>query len=132
MAIMPINYYGDMTNRIPNIVQSWANSIANRNAKTQTSFYSKDALLLATYEPILIGQEEIYNYFIDLLSKKNIRCIIRENYSINNLEMIVASGLYTFSFEDDDNETINIPARYTFIIYRNRIIDHHSSEEPTK
>jgi hypothetical protein len=128
---MPINYYGDMTNRIPNIVQSWANSIANRDAKTQTSFYSKDALLLATYEPILIGQEEIYNYFLDLLNKNNIRCIIRENYSINNLEMIVASGLYTFSFEDDDNETINIPARYTFVIHRNRIIDHHSSEEPT-
>jgi hypothetical protein len=129
---MPINYYGDMTNRIPNIVQNWANSIANRNAKTQTSFYSKDALLLATYEPILIGQQEIYNYFLDLLSKKNIRCVIRENYSINNLEMIVASGLYTFSFEDDDNETINIPARYTFVIQRNKIIDHHSSEEPTK
>jgi len=121
-----------MTNRIPNIVQNWANSIANRNAKTQTSFYSKDALLLATYEPILIGQQEIYNYFLDLLSKKNIRCVIRENYSINNLEMIVASGLYTFSFEDDDNETINIPARYTFVIQRNKIIDHHSSEEPTK
>ena len=132
MAIMPINYCGDMTNRIPNIVQNWANSIANRNAKTQTSFYSKDALLLATYEPILIGQQEIYNYFLDLLSKKNIRCVIRENYSINNLEMIVASGLYTFSFEDDDNETINIPARYTFVIQRNKIIDHHSSEEPTK
>ena len=130
MAIMPINYYGDMTNKIPKLVQNWANSIAERNANLQTSFYSRDAILLATYEPILIGQEEIYYYFKGLLEKKNIRCNIRENYSVNYLETIIASGLYDFSFDDEDNESIVIPARYTFVIYNNKIVDHHSSEEP--
>jgi len=132
MAIMPINYYGDMTNKVPKLVQNWANSISQRNANLQTSFYSRDAILLATYEPILIGQQEIYDYFVDLLSKDNIRCSIQDNFSIVHLDMIVSSGLYTFSFEDEDNETINIPARYTFVIYRDKIVDHHSSEEPKK
>jgi len=121
-----------MTRRIPTIVQKWADSISKRNAKNQTLFYSKQALLLATYEPILIGQKEIYKYFVDLLSKKNIRCKINENYSIANPEILVASGLYTFSFEDENNQTVNIPARYTFVIYDNQIIDHHSSEQPKK
>jgi hypothetical protein len=121
-----------MTRRVPSIVQNWADSISKRNAKKQTLFYSKQALLLATYEPILIGQKEIYKYFVDLLSKKNIRCKINENYSIANPEILVASGLYTFSFEDENNQTVNIPARYTFVIYDNQIIDHHSSEQPKK
>jgi len=129
---MPINYYGKMKNKIPNVVQSWANSIADRNAMKQTDFYSREAILLATYEPILIGQEEIYYYFKGLLEKENIRCKIRENYSINYLETIIASGLYDFSFNDENNETIIIPARYTFVIYNNKIVDHHSSEEPKK
>ena len=60
-----------MTNKVPNIVQKWADSISKRNAKNQTLFYSKQALLLATYEPILIGQKEIYKYFVDLLSSYN-------------------------------------------------------------
>jgi hypothetical protein len=121
-----------MTNKVPKLVQNWANSISQRNANLQTSFYSRDAILLATYEPILIGQQEIYDYFVDLLSKDNIRCSIQDNFSIVHLDMIVSSGLYTFSFEDEDNETINIPARYTFVIYRDKIVDHHSSEEPKK
>ena len=119
-----------MTTKVPTIIREWAKSISDANALKQANFYSKDAILLATYEPILIGRNEIYNYFLDLLSKPNIRCTITQNYSIIDTNDIVSSGLYTFSFEDEIGETINIPARYTFVVHRNRIIDHHSSEEP--
>jgi len=119
-----------MTTKIPRIIQNWANSIANANPVQQANFYSKDAILLATYEPILIGRNEIYDYFVDLLSKPNIKCKITQNYSIIDINDIISSGLYTFSFEDETGDIIEIPARYTFVVKRNRIIDHHSSEEP--
>ena len=66
------------------------------------------------------------------LSKPNIKCVISENYSFGNSENNVSSGLYTFSFKDEIGNTIFVPARYTFVVNRNRIVDHHSSEEPTK
>lgn len=121
-----------MTTKIPRIISDWANSISEKNPKKQTIFYSKEAILLATYEPILIGQKEIYEYFVDLLSKPNIKCVISENYSFGNSENNVSSGLYTFSFKDEIGNTIFVPARYTFVVNRNLIVDHHSSEEPTK
>lgn len=132
MVISLINYCGKMTNEAPKLLKYWVNSISERNPSKQTSFYAKDAILLATYEPILIGQKAIYNYFVELLSKKDIKCSIRDNYSIINMGMVIASGLYTFSFKDDNNELVIIPARYTFVINKDRIIDHHSSVEPSK
>ena len=121
-----------MTTKIPIIIQQWANSIANRDAKKQTSFYAKSAILLATYEPILLGQQEIYEYFIELLSNENIRCKITKNYSKGNEKNNVSSGLYTFSFDDEQGNKVIVPARYTFVVNNNRIVDHHSSEEPNK
>ena len=121
-----------MTTKIPIIIQQWANSIANRDAKKQTSFYDKRAILLATYEPILLGQQEIYEYFIELLSNENIRCKITKNYSKGNEKNNVSSGLYTFSFNDEQGNKVIVPARYTFVVNNNRIVDHHSSEEPNK
>jgi len=121
-----------MTTKVPRIISDWASSISQGNAKNQTIFYAKDAILLATYEPILIGQKEIYEYFVDLLSKPNIKCVISQNYSFGNSENNVSSGLYTFSFKDEIGNTIFVPARYTFVVNRNRIVDHHSSEEPSK
>jgi hypothetical protein len=120
-----------MKNRIPNIINDWCNTIAERNAIKQTGFYADNAILLATYEPILIGKKEIYNYFSDLLKKKGISCEITENYSLIKGDTLVSSGLYTFSFEEN-NKRIYVPARYTFVIYKNKIWDHHSSEEPIK
>lgn len=119
-----------MTTKIPRIIEDWANSISNADAFQTANFYSKDAILLATYEPILIGRNEIYDYFVDLLSKPNIKCKITQNYSIININDSISSGLYTFSFEDETGDIIEIPARYTFVVHNNKIIDHHSSEEP--
>lgn len=135
MATMQINYYGkkkNMTTKTPFIIQEWASSISERDAKKQADFYSKDAILLATYEPILLGKKEIYEYFIDLLSNKNIKCKITENYSMGNEQNNVSSGLYTFSFDDELGNKVIVPARYTFVVNRNKIVDHHSSEEPSK
>lgn len=112
------------------IVLDWANNISLRNPKIQTRFYAKDAILLATYSPILIGQKEIYKYFIEFLNKKDLNCIITSNVNRIYKDLITSSGFYTFTFKDDNNNVKTVKARYTFVIYKDKIIDHHSSEEP--
>ena len=51
---------------------------------------------------------------------------------MGNEQNNVSSGLYTFSFDDELGNKVIVPARYTFVVNRNKIVDHHSSEEPSK
>ena len=52
-----------MNRKIPNIVKQWEESIALRSPKKMLSFYSNDAVLLATFEPIIVGKKDILEYF---------------------------------------------------------------------
>lgn len=121
-----------MTTKIPNIVKAWSRSISERNPNKQLGFYSSDAVLLPTYDNLLVGDEEIRGYFVDFLDKQDLECVITENVTQIDIDRdsMVASGLYTFSFLDEQNVLIEVDARYTFVINGNKIITHHSSVEP--
>jgi hypothetical protein len=120
-----------MTNRIPEIVQDWANSIANRNPKEMLSYYGRNPILLATYENLCVGREEIYEYFIMFLDKQNLECRITENFTQidHDRDSIIASGLYNFTFNNPDGEEQLVMARYSYVINGGVIINHHSSEQ---
>ena len=120
--------------RVPQIVQQWVESISARDPRRMTAFYSQNALLLATYESLLVGRTEIYNYFVKFLDKKDLACKIIENYTQIDMarDTMVASGLYIFSFVDDKGIAQKVNARYTYVICGNRIMTHHSSEDPSK
>ena len=49
-----------MTRKVPQIVNEWCASIQDRSPQQQLSFYSKDAVLLATFESMCVGHEEMY------------------------------------------------------------------------
>tara|TARA_R110002110_G_scaffold100922_1_gene256787 strand:+ start:2180 stop:2557 length:378 start_codon:yes stop_codon:yes gene_type:complete len=121
-----------MTNRIPTIVKRWCASIQDRNPKQQLSFYSKDPVLLATFENLLVGREELYDYFVEFLDKEDLHCKINENVTQvdTDRDSIVASGLYTFTFVDEYGETQVVKARYNYVINGGKIINHHSSVQP--
>ena len=121
-----------MTSRVPNIVEEWCASIQNRNPKQQLSFYSKDPVLLATFDNLLIGRQELYDYFVEFLDKKNLNCTINENITQvdTDRDSIIASGLYTFRFIDEMGERQVVKARYSFVINGGVIINHHSSLQP--
>jgi len=121
-----------MTNRIPNIVKEWCASISDRNPRQQLSFYSKNAVLLATFENLLIGDEELYEYFIEFLDKKDLSCEINENITQIDADRdsVIASGLYTFKFIDEMGERQEVKARYSYVINGGVIINHHSSVQP--
>ena len=41
-----------MTKRVPKIVQKWVDNIRRTDPASQTKFYSKNAILLATFERV--------------------------------------------------------------------------------
>jgi len=43
---------------------------------------------------------------------------------------MIASGIYLFSFDDEDGDRQEVLARYTYVINEGRIITHHSSVVP--
>ena len=100
-----------MNKRIPKKVQRWVDSIKLRNPELQTNFYSKKCVLLATFETMLIGKEQILGYMKTFLNTK------------------IANGLYEFVYMEN-GEVQKVVARYTFVINKGKIITHHSSVNP--
>tara|TARA_R100001440_G_scaffold63915_1_gene84189 strand:- start:297 stop:668 length:372 start_codon:yes stop_codon:yes gene_type:complete len=120
-----------MTRRIPKIVKAWAKSIQNRSPKQMTRFYCDKAVLLATFEPMIVGKRDIKEYFEMFLNKEGLQCKITRNVTQIDFDRDtkIASGLYTFSFLENGKRQI-VNARYTYVINENRIITHHSSLVP--
>jgi|TARA_R110002020_G_scaffold474816_1_gene707607 uncharacterized protein (TIGR02246 family) len=121
-----------MTRKIPKIIQNWADSIEQRNPKLMTNFYSRKAILLATYESMLLGRKQIRGYFDEFLDKKGLRCRIRENYTQidRDRDTRIASGIYEFTFMDENKKKQRVIARYSYVINSGKIINHHSSVNP--
>ena len=63
------------------LVEAWAKEIRKNNVNTMTNFYSKDAILLATYTNIILGQKGIREYFVDFLNKDDLQCKLLSNYT---------------------------------------------------
>jgi hypothetical protein len=58
---------------VPMEVQRWAKMIALRNADEMTDLYDDNAVLMATFEPMLVGEDAIEGYFKKFLDRR-IRC----------------------------------------------------------
>ena len=121
-----------MTKRVPKIVQRWVDSIKRTDPILQSKFYSKTAILLATYETMLLGRKEILGYMQRFLDKKDMKCRILENYTKIDYDRDtkIANGLYEFKFIDENGKPQSVIARYTYVINKGKIITHHSSENP--
>jgi hypothetical protein len=121
-----------MKNRIPKIILKWVSLIPEGNPKEQASLYSKNAVLLATFEPMLLGRNQIFGYMVDFLDKDNMSCQIMKNVTQidEDKDTMIASGIYLFTFDDEDGDRQEVLARYTYVINEGRIINHHSSVMP--
>ena len=119
-----------MNKKIPSVIKIWEQLISKRNPKIMSDLYRDNAILLATYEPLLIGRENIMKYFVEFLDKENLQCNIIENYTQVNAFSQTASGIYLFSFSDKVWKNKVVKARYSFVIESGKIINHHSSIVP--
>jgi hypothetical protein len=118
------------SNEVPGIVKAWVSSIKLTNPRQMAGFYSRNAVLLATYKPLLIGQRNIMGYFVTFLDKQGLKCKIISNITQQpTTKITIASGLYEFKYVEN-NKVVIVIARYSFVISENKIINHHSSVVP--
>jgi uncharacterized protein (TIGR02246 family) len=122
-----------MKNRIPKLVQRWVGLIEKGDPKQQAKLYSRKAVLLATFEPMLVGRKAIYGYMQEFLDKPNMECeIVKNVLQIDkDKDTKIASGIYIFTFDNEKNrKRERVVARYTFVLNKGKIINHHSSVYP--
>lgn len=118
------------TRKTPEEVVAWTEAISERNPSVMVGFYAKEALLLATFESLLVGKKAIYGYFVEFLDKENLQCEILENYTQELEGVDVCSGLYAFTFMEN-GEPQRVIARYTYAVNnKGQITTHHSSVNP--
>ena len=121
-----------MKKSIPKTVSLWAKTVSERNPEKQTQLYSKNSVLLATFQTLFLGHDGVTEYMISFLNKESIECQIIDNYTHNdesgNFE--VASGLYEFTYIQFGEKKV-VKARYTFVIKNDLILSHHSSIQPS-
>lgn len=116
--------------------QKWAQALNTDDPNTVASFYSQDAILLATYEnaPITTREGKIA-YFTKLFSQFKPLTVHYDKTFIRILDgAAISSGLYTFVGTDKQGKQVSIPARFVFVYKATdagcKLIVHHSSAMP--
>lgn len=115
---------------------AWTGAIANANCQgaVVSSLYAKNGILLATFDDEVVGRQDITDYFDGLTCSENLQ-VETDRISLGrDGDMGWAAGLYTFTFDGDDGETVEVPARFTFVFEKQQggwmIVNHHSSVRP--
>ena len=109
----------------------WNAALATGDPDAVTSLYAEDAVLLPTVSnKVRHNHDEIRDYFVSFLAKKPQGVIDEANVRFLADDLVINSGVYTFTFGDGASVT----ARYTYL-YRNvdgewKITEHHRSAMP--
>ena len=116
-----------LTNQTCPLVNKWSKAIKLQSPKLMADFYCEEAVLVGTYsKPYEIGKPEILKYFQDFLDNDSMSCVINEQTAQVVGNLIVSSGIYTFTINGE-----SIEARFTFVcISKNgqmKILTHNSS-----
>jgi len=119
---------------IKDVIQHWLNTVCQHNPQAVVDLYAPDGVLVGTIaEDIKKGRQEIIQYFNMFLEKKPcgiITSITTQNYG----NYAIADGTYDFTLIGDSGEKEVVPARFTFVLRRNKgvwqIATHHSSSQP--
>ena len=142
VAITPISSFAQTEKaekEVAETTDTWLDTVTSGSEEVVdevVALYAEDGLLWGTVsEQVRDTPAEIRDYFeyfakLPELSVSSYKGCVRtydENLAIN-------SGYYTFTY-DNDGQTKEVPARYSFTYYRDdnnqwEIIEHHSSALP--
>lgn len=128
---------GNVTNQSERLFAKWANTLATTkcgNGARMGNLYRPGGILLATFEDVVQGRDNITKYFDALTCREDLSVEATLFRSGGDGRTLWASGLYTFSFTED-SQIVEVPARFTFVWRANRngvfrIVTHHSSVTP--
>lgn len=113
------------------LFERWNAALATGNPDTVTALYAENAILLPTVSNrVRHNHAEIRDYFVSFLAKRPQGVIDESNVRFLADDLVINSGVYTFTFGNGDQ----VSARFTYL-YRHidnewRIIEHHSSAMP--
>ena len=112
------------------LFDEWNGALQTGNPKQVAALYETNGILLPTVSNnVRHNHEEIEDYFVHFLAKGPVGKIDEANVRSFG-ELIINSGVYTFTFKNGDAVT----ARYTFVYRWNgerwMIVEHHSSQMP--
>jgi hypothetical protein len=119
------------------LFETWAVTLADTecgNGEAMGNLYRRGAILLATFDPIVRGRDDITEYFDGLSCLEDLDVELNTWRAGGQGNLVWATGLYTFS-SVEDGELVEVPARYTYVWKANRkgtyrIVNHHSSVTP--
>ena len=113
------------------LFERWNAALATGNPDAVTSLYAENAILLPTVSNrVRHNHAEIRDYFVSFLAKQPQGVIDEANVRFLADDLVINSGVYTFSFGNGDR----VSARFTYLYRRAddewKIIEHHSSAMP--
>jgi hypothetical protein len=119
---------------------AWLDAVgkAHGNPAPVLKFYAPDAILVATYSPVLLNNSkgELATYFKKFTSLPGIQGTTQELQTRVFGDWAINTGLYTFTFRDLEGDEVVVPARFTYVYRKDPatgqwlIEDHHSSLIP--
>lgn len=113
--------------------ERWNAALATGNPDEVTKLYAADAVLLPTVSnKVRHNHAEIRDYFVNFLAKEPQGEIDESNVRFLAPDVVINSGVYTFTFGDGSQVT----ARFTYLYRKEKgqwkIAEHHSSAMPEK
>ena len=114
--------------------ENWLQAVTSGTPEPVVALYDAGAVLLPTLAcGPRQGHQAITEYFQEFTAKPDLQAETNQFVSHHLGEVAVASGLYTFSY-DQDGQRVEVPARFSFT-FRNQdddwlIVSHHSSTVP--
>lgn len=119
-----------MKNIVKENFNKWKKALENQNIKEILGLYSRNAILLPTFDKKLkIGRKEIQKYFEEFIKKKPKVNIVEERIKIISEICYIHCGLYQFEIQNK-NKKKKVEAKFTFVWHKNNsweILHHHSS-----
>lgn len=116
-------------------IQKWAEAFNAGDVDKTVSLYSPDAILFGTVSPTPTATADaIKAYFITAIANKT-KVSLGDFVSASiPPDLVSISGLYDFSRPGTDGQSVQIPARYSFVLTKTSgiwlIVNHHSSLKP--
>lgn len=127
----------DPTDKAERLFAKWANTLSSSecgDGAAMGNLYRPRGVLLATFEEIVRGRDNITEYFDGLTCLEDLSVELTLFRAGGEGNTVWATGLYTFSYTED-GQIVEVPARYTYVWRANRkgvfrIVTHHSSVTP--
>lgn len=116
-------------------LDEWKKGLLSGKAENVVNKFAKDSILYATLanEP-LKTTEQLTKYFEGLQAKKDLNVKVTELNTQVFGNVAINSGLWTFSFKDESDKEVQVPARFNMVYEKQNgnwmIVNMHSSKLP--